>query len=171
MKKKEVYKAGLTTFVMMMFGMIVILYLMGFTSAWDAYNNDARIEGEADIDLENEGAIDSSFSIGDAMVDGLWGLFEGAGEYTSENPLFALAGAVIAGIGIYVLARAGGAYIFTYLIPIIFITIFANIFIFPIEPVTGYMIYYEGIPLNVFLVVFLNLFMFLSIMEFIRGNN
>lgn len=169
--KKQKLQAGLTTYVMVMFGMIVILYLMGFTSPWVAYHSEGRIDAEGEVDLESTGAIDSEFSIGTMMVDGIKGIFDSAVDGATENPLIALAATIVAGLGIYILARAGGAYIFAYLIPIILVTIFANIFLFPIEPISGQMIYLENVPLNVILIVFLNLFMFLSIIEFIRGSN
>lgn len=169
--KKQALQAGLTTYVMIMFGMIVILYLMGFTSPWVAYNAEGRIEADSEVDIEDTEAIDTEFSIGTMMVDGIKGLFDSAVDGASENPIIALGAAIVAGLGIYILARAGGAYIFAYLIPIILVTIFANIFLFPIEPISGQMIYVEGVPLNVFLIVFLNLFMFLSIIEFVRGSN
>lgn len=169
--KKKHLQAGLSTYVMIMFGMIVILYLMGFTSAWTAYNAEGRIDADEALDLENESAIDTEFSLGSMMVDGIKGIFEGAGEAIGDNPIAAIAATVGALIGMYVIAKAGASYVFAYLIPIILVTIFANVFLFPIEPISGQMIYVEGVPLNVFLVVFLNLFMFLSIIEFVRGQN
>lgn len=168
--KKQELQAGLTTYVMIMFGMVVILYLMGFTSAWSGYVSDERMDVDG-VNITDEEALDSGFSIGDMMVDGIKGIFKTAVEGAQENPIVALAASVAGAIGIYVLARAGGAYIFAYLIPIVFVTIFANIFIFPIEPVSGQMIYIEGVPLNMFLIAFFNLFLFLSVIEFIRGQN
>jgi len=161
MKKK--YKGLISAFVMIMFGLIAICYLMGFTSAWDNYTG--RDIGSGDQGIEDEGAINEG--IGDMMINGIKSLFTTA----SENPILAIVGTIIAGAGMLLVGKAGGAQAFAYIIPIVFITIFANIFIFPISPVSGEIRSVAGgIPIDAIMVVFFNLFLFLAIIDFITGG-
>jgi len=165
MKKR--YNGMISAFVMIMFGLVAICYLMGFTNAWSAYTSPDRISGNQDVDLTNPEEIDTDFSIGTMMINGIRGLFESA----SDNPLLAVLGTVATIVGAIIVAKAGGAQAFAYIIPIVLVTIFANIFIFPIEPVTGQLHWVAGVvPINAILIVFFNLFMFLAIIDFISGG-
>jgi len=167
MKKK--YTGLVSAFVMIMFGLIAVCYLMGFTSAWTAYTSqDPDPGGDADvIDVTKPDEFGADFSIGDMMIQGIEGLFRSA----EENPVLAIIGTIATAVGMYIIGKAGGAQAFAYIIPIILITIFANIFIFPIEPLSGEMHWVAGtVPIDMILIVFFNLFMFLAIIDFISGG-
>lgn len=174
--KKKHYQGGLTTYVMMMFGLIVVLYLFGFTSAWNSYASDGREIGVGDdaTTIGDPQFFDSNFRIGDMMVNGIMTLFSTVGEGLSENPLLALVGGIFITAGAFLVLRSGGAYALGFIIPIVLITIFANIFIFPIEPITTEttsLSIASGIPISLILVAFFNVFLFLSIIEFVRGTS
>jgi len=162
--KKE-YRGLLSAFVMIMFGLIAVCYLMGFTNAWDAYTN--QEVGDSDVNLEDPSEFGTDFSIGQMMINGIRGLFESA----EENPVLAVIGTIATVVGAIVVAKAGGAQAFAYIIPIVLVTIFANIFIFPIAPISGEMHWVAGsVPIDAILIVFFNLFMFLAIIDFISGG-
>lgn len=165
MKKR--YKGLMSAFVMIMFGLIAICYLMGFTNAWDAYTSSDRIAGDEAVDVTDPNEFGADFSIGDMMINGIKGLFESA----SENPILAIMGTLATAVGAIIIGKAGGAQAFAYIIPIVLVTIFANIFIFPIEPITGQLHWVAGtVPINLILIVFFNLFMFLAVIDFISGG-
>lgn len=164
---KQRYRGLMSAFVMIMFGLIAVCYLMGFTSVWTAYTDPARIEGDQDINLEDPSEFGADFSVGQMMINGIKGLFESA----EENPVLAIMGTTATVVGAIVVAKAGGAQAFAYIIPIVLITIFANIFIFPIAPISGKMSWVaDTVPVDAILVVFFNLFMFLAIIDFISGG-
>lgn len=161
MKKR--YKALVSAFVMIMFGLIAICYLMEFTNAWTSYTG--REVGSGDETISEEGAIGTG--IGDMMINGIKALFTSS----SENPILAIIGTVIIGAGALLIGKAGGAQAFAYIIPIVFITIFANIFIFPIAPISGELGSVAGtVSIDIILVSFFNLFLFLAIIDFITGR-
>jgi len=168
MKKR--YRGLMSAFVMIMFGLIAICYLMGYTNAWTAYTTPR--DSDQDVDITDSGSIGRDFSIGAMMINGIKGLFEVA----EENPILAAIGTIATVLGAIVVAKAGGAQAFAYIIPIVLVTIFANIFIFPIEPVSGQMSWAfvvsngVSIPISAILIVFFNLFMFLAIIDFISGG-
>lgn len=173
MKKK--YKALMSAFVMIMFGVIAVCYLMGFTNAWMSYTSQDPTPADPDdpnVDVSDPNEFGAQFSIGDMMINGIKGLFKS----TSDNPVFAIIGTAITALGALIIGKAGGAQAFAYIIPIVLITIFANIFIFPIEPLTadmGWAVINLGgtlVPISIFLVVFFNLFMFLAIIDFVSGG-
>jgi len=146
---------------MIMFGLIAICYLMGFTNAWSSYTS-RDVDGNT---ITDEGAIGTN--IGDMMINGIKGLFVKA----SENPLLTIIGTVIAGAGMILVGKAGGSQAFAYIIPIVLIVLFANIFLFPIEPISGEVSTVAGgVPVDRIMVAFFNLFLFLSIIDFISGG-
>ena len=164
---RQRYKGLMSAFVMIMFGLIAVCYLMGFTNAWTAYTNTDRISGDQDVNLEDPTEFGADFSIGQMMINGIRGLFESA----EENPVLAIIGTIATVVGAIVVAKAGGAQAFAYIIPIVLVTIFANIFIFPISPISGEMHWVAGtVPVDAILIVFFNLFMFLAIIDFISGG-
>ena len=159
MKKK--YSGMISAFVMIMFGMITICYLMGFTNAWSSYTS----RDVNDSNITKEGAINEN--IGDMMINGIKALFIKAGE----NPIATIVGSIIAGAGMILVGKAGGAQAFAYIIPIALVVLFANIFLFPISPISGEVSTVAGgVPVDLIMVAFFNLFLFLSIIDFISGG-
>lgn len=169
MKKKR-YAGLISAFVIIMFGMVAICYLMGFDSAWGAYTKHNINKNDPDgQNITEAGAINED--LGDMMINGIKGIFSKATETVSENPLLSILGLVIAGVGMYFVGRAGGAQVFAYIIPIVLIVIFANIFIFPISDISGEIrTVSSGVPIEAILLTFFNLFLFLAIIDFVSGG-
>lgn len=166
MKVRKKVKGGISAYVMIMFGMIVILYLMGFTNAWASYSDRSIANEEGGDSISDPGAVNPS--IGDMMIMGIRGLFTSEGG--DVNWLTAIGAGIISLAGLYLASKVGGQYAFAYIIPIVFIVLFSNIFLFPIEPVSGQMHWVGGtVPLDIILIVFFNLWLILAIIEFVRG--
>lgn len=163
MKKR--YKGLISAFVMIMFGLIAVCYLMGYTNAWTSYTgSDIRSE-PGNQNMTEPGTIDKG--IGDMLINGIYALFKSA----SENPLLAIVGTIATAVGMFIVGKVGGAQAFAYIIPIVFVTIFANIFIFPISPISGEVGVVAGaIPIDIILITFFNLFLFLAIIDFVTGG-
>ena len=179
-KMKKGIRGGLTVWVMMLFGMIVVMYLFGYTSAYAEYTSRQIVndetgalgdEGNASGNLTRPDTISQSGNIGTWMIEGIKSIFINRDDSTNW---LAVIGTAIATIATFALAKfAGGQYAFAFIIPIVLFVIFANIFIFPIGEVAT-----SGTPLTlkdnmtfqILIVVFFNLFLFLSIIEFVRGQ-
>jgi uncharacterized membrane protein (DUF485 family) len=154
-------KGAITTYVMMMFGLIIVLYLMGFTSPWMAYTAETvGPEGE-------ETGIASPTGIGtnilDWMMNGVYSLF----EEVASNPLIAVISTIVTLGAFYLISKVGGQYVLAYIIPIIILAIFANIFIFPTSTLQGQILF----PLDIVVFGFLNLFLILSYIDFVKGTS
>lgn len=159
-RQKKMIKGAITTYVIMMFGMIVVLYLMGFTSPFDAYSQvQVGPSGE-------EKTITSPTGIGVNILDwlsrGIYGLFESV----ADNPIIAVVSSIITIGGLWAITRIGGQYVLAYIIPLVILTIFANIFLFPTASLQGEIVF----PLDIIAFTFLNLFLILSYLEFILGG-
>lgn len=161
-------KAGLTAYIMIMFGLIVMLYLFGFQSAWSEYQKVDISEDANSKGVTDPNAVDKN--IGTLMIDNIKALF--TNEKGEADLLTIVIGSVITLAGMYLASKVGGQYAFAYIIPIVLLIIFANIFIFPISNST-----YEhlkiagGIGLDLILVAFFNIFLILGIVEFVRGGS
>jgi len=163
MKKR--YSGLISAFVIIMFGIIAICYLMNFDSAWGSYTNRDVGSGEGTQEITEEGSI--NVGIGDMMINGIYALFKEA----SDNPWLAIVGTVATTVGMFIVGKVGGGQAFAYIIPIVLITIFANIFIFPISDISGEIRTVGGVvPMDLILVAFFNLFLFLAIIDFISGG-
>jgi len=170
---KKRAKGGVTSYVMVMFGLIVIMYLMGFQSAYSDYTSEGRTiakDGEDSITDQITDSEGSNFNILSIMVDGIKQIFVNP-EDGSTNWWSVIGAVAITVAGLAIAKFAGGQYAFAYIIPIALFTIFANIFIFPIHHVSGDLLFFNGaVPLNIMLLAFFNLWLILSIVEFVRGQ-
>jgi len=151
---KKKLPAGVTTFVIIMFGLVSIMYLMGFTNAWDKWQATEEGVTESGGSIENRGVFSFVF------------------EAVTENATLvvgAFGGLVLIG---FLTRLTGATYLLTYLAPLGLLVFFANMFIFPIEPMTTHLTFIpqDQIPINVILIAFFNIFLFLTIIEFIRGD-
>lgn len=155
---KRKLRASMTTYVMLMFGIIVVCYLMGFQSPWLSYTQQEVAESGETI-TEAKGIGDS---ILDWIMTGIKSLFKSA----EENPVLAIIGTIITAVSFYLLSKVGGQFALQYIIPIIIIGIFMNIFVFPTSTLQAQVI----APFDAIIFGFLNLFLILSIIEFVRGS-
>jgi hypothetical protein len=151
-KIKDSLQASISTYVMMLFGMTIVFYMMGFTTMWTVWSNQsaASAQGSSAPIISNPNLFTSEFVI--------YGIIIAAFGTT-----------VVAGI---ILKYTGGSAILGYTIPLIFLMVFLNIFIFPIWSLNDELLFAGStLPIAGMLVAFFNLFLILSIIEFIRGGN
>ena len=181
-KWKKTVRGGITAYVMVMFGLIVIMMLMGFETAWQDYTNtggfadrpedtyrDIPGSGNKTITSDITDSETGEFNILNVMIEGIKGIFiTPEGETNWWSVIATIGGAIALGT---VAKLTGGQYAFAYIIPIGLFAIFANIFIFPIHHTDESMSFFnDAIPLNVVLIVFFNLWLLLAIIEFVRGQ-
>jgi hypothetical protein len=157
MNVKEIFKghsldASISTYVMMLFGMTIVLYMMGFQNMWTFWGSQtAAITGEG----SSSAGIASPY------------LFDSA---TVLIIIIAILSAMVISYGL-VVKYLGGSQVLAYIIPAALMIAFLNIFIFPVWSVSDELLFANNIlPLAAFLSAFLNLFLFLGIIEFIRSG-
>jgi len=180
MKRFQLFKrdknGSLSSYTMVLFGMIIILYLFGFQSMWSIYTSDVEfIEAETtDIDVdpnytetESEdldflNPMNMGFAVLNLMLNSI---------YTTLLGVATLGGIIV----LFVFFRNNQA-IWQYVIPILLLVIL-NIFVFPISALTKDMTPLDalshtvGFSFTLILVVFFNLFYLLAVLEFVRGGS
>ena len=154
--------AGVAAYVMIMFGMILMLYLFGFHSLWADYQGSA-LGGSTGTAIDNS-AVDFGIDVLNMI-----------GESITKSPqnIGLMAGGAIAVVGLFIIGRLTNstATILQFLIPVLLLVIL-NIFIFPISGLStdvGFM-NAAGAEFTIFLFAFFNLFYILAMLVFIRGQ-
>ena len=153
--------AGITVYVLILFGMSIMLYFFGFTSMWTDYQKDAKVN-ETNI-------TDPTYQ-----------------QNQNSNPLYMLVNllqknTLIFGVGLASIVavailgwftRADLSAFYQYIIPIGILAIFLNTVVFPIYPLSNELAKYEigGVPVSIFLIVFFNLWFLLAIIEYVRSG-
>jgi hypothetical protein len=155
-KLKDNTNASLSAYVMIMFGMVVILYLFGFTSLWMDY--------QAFSDLETTSTTEDQKHI-----------LQMIGEALANN-MTAVGGGLVALFTTAFLTRLlfgsqAVATLLTYAIPLVFLVIL-NIFIFPLSGISTDLGFLDasGIVFTAIIFGFFNIFYILSVIEFVRGT-
>jgi hypothetical protein len=148
---------GVTTYVLIMFGMIFILYLFGFTSIWGTYS--AITVGANDTAIS-----DPTIAFGVNILSSL------ASTLTDPETMGVVGGGLLAlaGLMIFGWLTKTTATILQFLIPVL-LMIALNIFIFPIGNLSTDLMF-MGVGISAFIIIFFNLFYILSVIEFVRGN-
>lgn len=132
---------ALKTYLMIVFGISIALYLVGYTSPF------VKMMGE--VGIENV-----TFN---SVINGIWAIF--------SNPVF-LASLGIAAIGSLLLIGGSGQSTL-FIVPIIILMAFANYFILP----TGEILASNLPTIIKFITnTFLNLFLMSTIIEFVAGR-
>jgi hypothetical protein len=154
-------QAGVATYVLIMFGMVFILYLFGFTNMWSAYQIQS-MNSSGGTPITNS-AENFGFNVIDMIVRALM----------NQNNWGLLAGGVLGGLFILIVGKLTNTLgvILTFLIPVV-ILIALNIFVFPLSGLSedvGFMDA-SGAVITGGLFAFFNIFFILSIVEYIRGN-
>jgi len=151
--KKKYMRGSITTYVMLMFGLVAVLFLMGFEPPFFA----ETIGGSGQTISEA-----GSFDIGAMMMTAVNSLFESA----EDNPVWAIIASAVTLFSMAIIVKLGGQYVLAYIIPLILLVLFANIFVFPTSSIG------TDLPSELSLITFsfLNLFLILSYLEFVRGN-
>lgn len=134
------------TYIMMLFGISVTLYLLGYTSPFLAILSQSGIEESG-----------SSTIIWDNLINSFLNVF--------SNPIL-WASMAIPIVGSILMAGSSGQSSY-YVIPLLFLIAMANFFVLP----TTY-IFSAEIPVILKIIInsFLNLFLLLTIVEFITGR-
>ena len=155
-KLKNDSYAGMATYALIMFGMIFILYLFGFSSLWASYQTHSS--------LETNSAVNVGVGVLDTMTKAI------------SNNVALITGSAAAMLGAAFFARwifgaETAATILQYSIPILLL-IALNIFIFPLSGLEGSVGFMDTVSSGVtlFLFGFFNLFFILSALEYVRGN-
>lgn len=161
---KENNSGGVTTYVMIMFGMTFILFMFGFHTIWDTYSSyTAYSYNGSDYTLGNP-AVNFGVNILIFLTD----------FFTNPENYGLAIGGILGFIGLALagyIFRGSIATILQYLIPIIILGAL-NIFIFPINSIDSSLLNLEfgGVSATIFLLAFFNLFYILAVIEFVRGN-
>ena len=153
--KKKYIRGSITTYVMLMFGLVVVLFLMGFAPPF--FNQPEAIGGSGQLVTEP-----GNFDLGTMMMTAVFSVF----QTLMESPIWGLIGIAVGIISMYVIVKLGGQYVIAYIVPLILLILFANIFVFPTSSIGS------DLPSELGLITFafLNLFLILSYLEFVRGN-
>lgn len=161
-KTKKYLVAGVTAYVMIMFGMIMVMYLMGFTNPWIAYTTSGTIEAGGD----SSSIADPQHPVGQGVLVMMMSSVNNVIKLVADNPEWGILGAVFGILGTIAMVKLGGQYILAYIVPIVLLALFANVFIFPTAQIATEPIF----PFDVFLIGFFNLFLLLSVVEFVRSG-
>jgi hypothetical protein len=147
--------AGITTYVLIMFGMIFILYLFDFSSMWGTYIQ-TQVGGQ---DVTN-----SSFQ---SQPD-----FMGIIIKTIQDNIVFAAGGLAAAVFAIVIGKLTDttATVLQFLLPVLLL-VALNIFVFPFNSMhdvdMGFM---SALSISTFLFAFFNICYILAVVEFIRGG-
>lgn len=158
MKKHRMIKGSITTYVIIMFGLVSVCYLMGFNNMWTSWNATEKVG--------NYDGVDSSITQPGA-ANGLLQPVRVAG--IEVNPIYLIIAGVF-GLQFIIAKLTGASGAITFIIPLSLLILVANIFVFPVVPMTEKMSWIpDTIPLVVILIAFFNLWLILGIIEWVRG--
>lgn len=167
-------QGGITTYVFIMFGTALILYMFGFTNMFGATTS----EGYRETAYSNQTSQTGNISNPDFQVqtNPVEMAVTAILSFAGQNMAWVIGG--IGGvIGLLFLSRVvGGEIISTYLaylIPIGILAVFLNYFIYPISSLDESLRHMElapGLEISIALIIFFNLFFLLSVFDFITGR-
>ena len=167
-------KGGLSTYVFILFGMTIMLYLFGFTNMFGAtssegYRGSTKGNG-SDFNLSNPGMQ------GDPASNPLMMILNSVLTFATKNVLIILGGigGIIAlSVASYFMGGINLSVFYSYLIPIGLLATFLNYFIFPINPtdetLRSMTIGSPGISISLILIMFFNLWFMLGVIDYIRS--
>jgi hypothetical protein len=155
-------QGGLTVWIMLMFGVSVILYLFGYTNMWSAAQTNVEVNGES---------VGNASSLGSQQNILAWFL----------NPINILVTATL-GLGVvgvvlhFLPGLNAGSSAYQFIIPIAILGV-ANIFVFPIADAGGELRIFSmtvsnglSFSFDFALIAFFNLILILAMIEFITGR-
>lgn len=165
-------RGSLSSYVLILLGLTIMCYLMGFTNAWTEYSDETVGAGDSATGITTPQDV----GIANMMMTSIKGFFEAISDDVDGGGIWTLVGTAIAIIGFGVIAKLGGQYVLAYLIPIIIFVLFANIFLFPITPLVSDASFVATLPdgeivsIEIILIVIFNVFLLLGIIEFVKGQ-
>jgi len=150
---KTELRGGIATWVLMMFGLSVILYMFGLHSMWETYVNQ---------DVNGTGITDSSIVENGAIL----------GWFSDPIHLITVAGAATGLMALLAAAFGAASSTCAYIFIIGMLTVVLNLFIFPVSDIraSGEPLDATGIPFTVMLLAFFNIFYVLTVFEVISGR-
>ncbi len=170
MKRKRLFKkmnntASVGTYVFLLFGITVMLYMFGYTNGLYTYIGQAEI-GTSGFNVTNSSVLqDKDYNPIMLFINGLI-------QFCEKNTL--MLGVGIAGLVVITLVGSfiniGLNVVYSYVIPLVIIGVVLNLFIFPIGSLTenlGQFIIWS-VPVSWFIIMFLNLMYVLAVLEFVR---
>lgn len=163
---------GLTTYVFIMFGVAIMMYMFGFHNMMGTgitgdtgYRSTSSLNNDNASDISNPEMQTES----NPILMGLNAIL----RFAKDNILLmagGIAGLALFTIGSFILG-ANMTVLYQYIVPIAFIGIFLNYIVFPINPSSAELQHMQlapGLPVSVVLIIFFNLFYFLSIVAYVR---
>lgn len=160
-KLQKKLQASVFTYVMIMFGMVVVFYLMGFQSPYLASQHATAGGGTEATNIY------TPTGIGTNILNWIQGAINALFTSTEQNPILAVIGTVVTIFAFYILSKVGGQFALTYIIPVLILALFLNIFVFPTSTLQGGDII---APFDIIVFGLMNLFLILSVVEFVRGS-
>ena len=159
-KFKKKIQASVFTYVMIMFGLVIVFYLMGFESPYTATVNATAGSGAEATNIY------TPTGIGVNILNWVQGAINALFTSVQENPILAVIGTVVTIFAFYVISKVGGQFALTYIIPALILAVFLNIFVFPTATLQADLIP----PFDIIVFGLFNLFLILSVVEFVRGS-
>jgi hypothetical protein len=152
-KLREDTTGGITTYVMLMLGLVFILYMFGFDNMWNIYTAS---------EIGNTTISDSTLATGVNIMSILVKLL-------TDN-LVLVGGGIFATAILLFIGKITGtaATMLQFLIPVL-LMIALNIFVFPVGELSPTLVF-MGFGIPTFLFIFFNAFYILAVIEFVRGN-
>ena len=151
-------KAGIATYVLIMFGMAFILFLFGFQTMFTAYTGNANIQNDSGTNIS---ITNRDLNQGNTLIQLIM---------SPISILSISAGALIGGFIIFRFLGSTNVY-FQYVIPAV-ILMALNIFVFPVGSLydeTSNLTIYGISIISIFLIALFNIFYILAAVDFIRG--
>jgi len=167
-------QGGISTYVFIMLGTSIILYMFGFTNmlgsglpGGQGYLANASLEdNDANTSVTNP---DLQYTANPLQM-----LLDGILRFFTANPLYVVGG--LAGlIGVSLLAfftKINLSVLYQYIIPIAILWVFLNYIVFPINPASAdlqQMSIGENISISVVLTIFFNVWFIMAIIAYVRS--
>jgi hypothetical protein len=156
------YQGGITTYILLLFGMGFMMYMFGFESFMSGYFTNATVNGTA---ITSPNLFYTNNPIGSllSILQSNQGLFFAGGTIAA---IFTVVASRL------ILGESTASTIVSYLIPIGFLIVFLNLFVFPVATMQADLQSFDiaGLPATMALFSFFNLFLILAIIDFVRGG-
>jgi hypothetical protein len=178
MKKKLLQKrmqGSITVYVLLLFGMSIVLYMFGFTNMMGGSTGAGYID-TANLDQTHSNLTDPDLQTGKDS-NPLYIMARSVASFAVNNPWLTIAGIgglilalVVSGI---FLGKETTATFFTFLIPIGILAVFLNYFVFPINTLDENLRHMQlgpGLGVSTVLIMFFNLIFILAIIDFVIGR-
>lgn len=153
--------AGITVYVLILFGMSLMLYLFGFTNMWNDYQTSAQIN--------NTNITDPRYQT-DQNSNPLSLIITFLTKNVGTIGIGMASIVVVALIGWF--TRTDLSAFYAYIIPIGILAVFLNTVVFPIYPISDELARFtlNGVPISIFLIAFFNIWFILAVIEYVRSG-